>query len=160
PSWMRELTRDGLNTILGKFPPIKVYSRQKIDFVQEKRHLSQIEAAEDLGMSKMLSAGVSIDENNVTLDLDIVDIRTGLLEATERVVGPPDKLMELENDLAGRAAGAPAVAPSSPAGEARRASPIACSRRRSAARASRTRPRLGPHLRRPAPAGARHPASP
>jgi hypothetical protein len=111
PGWMRELTRDGLNTILGKFPPIKVYSRQKIDFLQEKRHLSEIEAAEDLGMSKMLSAGVAVDENNVTLDLDIVDIRTGLLEATERVVGPPDKLMELENELAVRALRALGVDP-------------------------------------------------
>jgi hypothetical protein len=111
PSWMRELTRDGLNTILAKFSPIKVYSRQKIDFVQEKRHLSQIEAAEDLGMSKMLSAGVAIDENNVTLDLDIVDIRTGLLEATERVVGPRDNLMELENELAVRALRALGVDP-------------------------------------------------
>jgi CHAT domain-containing protein len=111
PSWMRELTRDGLNTILGKFPPIKVYSRQKIDFLREKRHLSEIEAAEDLGMSKMLSAGVAIDENNVTLDLDIVDIRTGLLESTERVVGPPDKLMELENELAVRALRALGVDP-------------------------------------------------
>ena len=111
PWWMRELTRDGLNTILGKFPPIKVYSRQKIDFLQEKRHLSEIEAAEDLGMSKMLSAGVAIDENNVTLDLDIIDIRTGLLEATERVVGPPEKLMELQNELALRALRALGVDP-------------------------------------------------
>lgn len=111
PSWMRELTRDGLNTILGKFPPIKVYSRQKIDFLQEKRHLSEIEAAEALGMSKMLSAGIAVDEKNVTLDLDIVDIRTGLLEATERVVGPPEKLMELENELAVRALRALGVDP-------------------------------------------------
>jgi CHAT domain-containing protein len=111
PWWMRQLTRDGLNTILGKFPPIKVYSRQKIDFLQEKDHLTQIEAAEKLKMSKMLSAGVAVDEKNVTLDLDIVDIGTGLLEATERVVGPIDKLMELENDLALRALRALGVDP-------------------------------------------------
>jgi CHAT domain-containing protein len=111
PSWMRQLTRDELNTILGKFPPIKVYSRQKIDFLQEKDHLTEIEAAEKLKMSKMLSAGVAVDEKNVTLDLDIVDIGTGLLEATERVVGPIDKLMELENELALRALRALGVDP-------------------------------------------------
>jgi hypothetical protein len=111
PSWMRQLTRDGLNTILGKFPPIKVYSRQKIDFLQEKDHLTEIEAAEKLRMSKMLSAGIAVDGKNVTLDLDIVDINTGLLEATERVVGPIDKLMELENDLALRALRALGVDP-------------------------------------------------
>jgi len=111
PSWMRQLTRDGLNTILGKFPPIKVYSRQKIDFLQEKDRLTEIEAAEKLRMSKMLSAGIAVDGKNVTLDLDIVDINTGLLEATERVVGPIDKLMELENDLALRALRALGVDP-------------------------------------------------
>ena len=112
PFWMRQLTRDELNTILGKFPPIKVYSRQKIDFLQEKDHLTQIEAAEKLKMSKMLSAGVAVDAKNVTLDLDIVDISTGLLEATERVVGPIDKLMDLENELALRALRALGVDPS------------------------------------------------
>src|SRR4029079_17592062 len=72
--WMQELTRDGLNTVLGKFTPIKVFSRQKIDFVREKRGLGEIEAAEQLGMSKMLSAGVAVGEDrNITLDLDIVD---------------------------------------------------------------------------------------
>src|SRR5262245_53917273 len=111
PFWMRQLTRDGLNTILGKFPPIKVYSRQKIDFLQEKDHLSQIEAAEKLRMSKMLSAGVAVEGKNVTLDLDIVDISTGLLEATERVVGPMDKLMDLETELALRALRALGVDP-------------------------------------------------
>jgi CHAT domain-containing protein/ketosteroid isomerase-like protein len=111
PFWMRQLTRDGLNTILGKFPPIKVYSRQKIDFLQEKDHLTEIEAAEKLRMSKMLSAGVAVEGKNVTLDLDIVDISTGLLEATERVVGPMDKLMDLENDLALRALRALGVDP-------------------------------------------------
>src|SRR5262249_16736132 len=111
PSWVRGLTGDGLDTILGKFPPIKGYSRQKIDFLQAKRPFSEIEAAEELGMSKMLSAGVAVDENHVTLDLDIVDIRTGLLQATERVVGPPDKLMELENELAVRALRALGVEP-------------------------------------------------
>src|SRR5262249_37791618 len=62
--------------------------------------------------SKMLSAGVAVDGKNVTLDLDIVDIDTGLLEATERVVGPIDKLMDLENDLALRALRALGVDPS------------------------------------------------
>src|SRR5262249_2224291 len=44
PSWMRELTRDGLITILGKFPPIQVFSRQMIDFLQKTKGLSEIEA--------------------------------------------------------------------------------------------------------------------
>ena len=103
PSWMRELTRDGLNTILSRFEALRVYSRQKIDFVREKRNLSEIEAAEALGMSKMLSASVAADGSSVTLDLDVVDIASGMLEGSERVQGPPQRLMELQLDLALRA---------------------------------------------------------
>src|SRR5207249_1171305 len=43
PPWMRELTRDGLNTILREFGQLRVYARQKIDFVREKRGLTEIE---------------------------------------------------------------------------------------------------------------------
>ncbi len=103
PEWMRELTRDGLNTILSKFAPIKVFSRQKIDFVREKRGISEIEAAESLGMSKMLTATVSVDRGEVLLELEVVDIDTGLLEGWERVRGPEDQLMALQTDLAVRA---------------------------------------------------------
>src|SRR5207249_2173601 len=34
--WMRELTRDALNTTLSKVHGLQVYSRQKIDFLREK----------------------------------------------------------------------------------------------------------------------------
>lgn len=103
PHWMRELTRDGLNTILSKFAPIKVFSRQKIDFVREKRGVSEIEAAEALGMQKMLMATVSLDHGEVLLELEVIDIQTGLLEGWERVQGPESQLMALQTDLAVRA---------------------------------------------------------
>lgn len=103
PHWMRELTRDGLNTILSKFTPIKVFSRQKIDFVREKRGVSEIEAAEALGMQKMLMATVSLDHGEVLLELEVIDIGTGLLEGWERVQGPESQLMALQTDLAVRA---------------------------------------------------------
>ena len=103
PHWMRELTRDGLNTILSKFAPIKVFSRQKIDFVREKRGVSEIEAAEALGMQKMLMATVSLDRGEVLLELEVIDIQTGLLEGWERVQGPESQLMALQTDLAVRA---------------------------------------------------------
>src|SRR5262249_56594144 len=39
--WMRELTRDALNTMLSKVTSLRVYSRQKIDFLREKRDLTE-----------------------------------------------------------------------------------------------------------------------
>jgi CHAT domain-containing protein len=100
PAWMRELTRDGLNTILSKFPQLRVFSRQKIDFIRERRHLGEIEAAEALGMSKMLDATISTDGALVTLELEVVDIASGLLEASENVQGPPERFMELRAEFA------------------------------------------------------------
>jgi hypothetical protein len=100
PPWMRELTRDGLNTILREFGQLRVYARQKIDFVREKRGLTEIEAAETLGMSKMLSATIDTDGAVVTLDLEVIDVSSGLLEASERVRGPQEKFMELQTQLA------------------------------------------------------------
>ena len=100
PPWMRELTRDGLNTILRKFDRLRVYARQKIDFLCEKRGLTEIEAAETLGMSKMLSATIDTDGAVVTLDLEVMDVSSGLLEASERVQGPQEKFMELQTQLA------------------------------------------------------------
>ncbi len=111
PRWMADVTRDRLNTILSKFGGLRVYSRQKIDFIRDKRHLSEIEAAEVLGMSKMLTATVSADGSQVTLDLEVVDIATGLLQGTERVQGPQDRFMELEGQLAVRAVQALGVRP-------------------------------------------------
>src|SRR5262249_31696096 len=85
PPWLRELTRDALTTTLSKVGALRVYSRQKTDFLREKRQLTEIEAAEQLGMSKMLSATIDVASNNVVLELEIVDIATGMLDASEHV---------------------------------------------------------------------------
>jgi TolB-like protein/ketosteroid isomerase-like protein len=101
--WLRELTRDELNTVLSKFPPIRVVARQKIEFVQRRRRLTELEAAETLGLMKMLSATVEADETHVILELEIVDMASGDLVGTARVEGGPQRLMDLEHELALRA---------------------------------------------------------
>src|SRR5262245_4447977 len=52
PAWMCELTRDAFNTVFSKVARLRVYSKEKIDFLREKRGLSEIEAAETLGITK------------------------------------------------------------------------------------------------------------
>ena len=111
PAWMREITRDSLSTILSKVDGLRVYSRQKIDFVRRQRKLSEIEAAETLGMTKMLSATLALDASRVILELQVVDIASGLLDASDVVQGPPARLIELQNELALRAMEALGVRP-------------------------------------------------
>ena len=100
PDWLREVTRDGLNTILSKVNGLRVYSRQKIDFVREKQGLSELEAAEKLGIAKMISGALGKESGQLTLELQVVDIATGLLDASERVRGEQDQVIELQNELA------------------------------------------------------------
>ncbi len=100
PDWTREVTRDGLNTILSKVTGVRVYSRQKIDFVREKQGLSELEAAEKLGIAKMISGALAQERGRLTLELQVVDIASGLLDASERVSGNPNELIELQNQLA------------------------------------------------------------
>jgi hypothetical protein len=112
PDWMRTLTRDGLNTALSRVPRVQVYSRQKIDFLREKRGLTELEAAEALGMTKLLSASVALDGPQVSLSVEIVDIKSGLLEDTAFVQGAQEHLLDLETELALRALTALGVRPS------------------------------------------------
>ncbi len=112
PDWMRTLTRDSLNTVLSRVPEVQVYSRQKIEFLREKRGLTDIEAAETLGMTKLLGASVGVDGPDVTLDVEVVDIATGVLQETASVRGPQTDLLALETELALRVLTALGIHPS------------------------------------------------
>ena len=100
PDWMRDVTRDGLNAVLSKVGALRVFSREKIDFVRERRGLKEIEAAETLGIEKMIAGTVEMSGTRLVLEARIVDTATGILEASERVEGGPDELIELQNRLA------------------------------------------------------------
>lgn len=100
PPWMLEVTRDGLNTIFSKVGRLRLYSKQKIDFLRVKRGLSEIEVADALGMTMMISTTLAVADSSVQIDIEIVDIGNGLLVGSESVRGSVDKLVELQNQVA------------------------------------------------------------
>ncbi len=100
PPWVCDFTRDGLNTVLSKFGELRVYSKQKIDFLREKRGLSEIEAAEQLGITKMISGTIAESHDKMTLEVQVVDIKTGLLEASDDIPGSEKQLVEMQNQAA------------------------------------------------------------
>jgi adenylate cyclase len=106
PAWMKDNTRDGLNTLLSKVPRLRVFSREKIDFLRERRNLSEIEVAEALGVQKMIVGALAMDGGEVVLEARVVDIATGILDASESARGQPDDLIELQNQLATELLGA------------------------------------------------------
>jgi adenylate cyclase len=100
PSWMQDTTRDGLNTLLSKVGTLRVFSREKIDFLRQRRGLTEIEVAETLGIQKMISGSLGLQNGEVLLDVRVVDISTGILDASESLRGSPEELIELQNQLA------------------------------------------------------------
>jgi adenylate cyclase len=106
PAWMQNNTRDGLNTLLSKVSRLRVFSREKIDFLRERRGLSEIEVAETLGIQKMIVGSLAMDGGDVVLEARVVDIATGILDASESARGHPDGLIELQNALAADLLGA------------------------------------------------------
>lgn len=100
PRWMQDTTRDGLNTLLSKVGRLRVFSREKIDFLRQRRGLTEIEVAETLGIEKMISGSMALQNGTVLLDIRVVDTSSGILDASESVHGAPEELIELQNQLA------------------------------------------------------------
>lgn len=101
PAWVKDNTRDGLNTLLSKVPRLRVFSREKIDFLRERRGLSEIEVAETLGIQKMIVGALAMEGRDVVLEARVVDIATGILDASESQKGDLEQLIDIQNRLAG-----------------------------------------------------------
>jgi len=106
PSWMRDSTRDGFNTLFSKVAGLRVFSREKIDFLRERRGLSEIEVAETLGIQKMISGSMTTDGDVVVIEARVVDTSSGILDASESARGNAEDLIELQNRVASDVLGA------------------------------------------------------
>src|SRR4029077_14004706 len=71
-----------------------------IDFLSEKRGLKEIEVAEQLGISKMVSASLSDVDSELALEVQIIDIKTGLIEGSHETRGSEKQLIEMQNEAA------------------------------------------------------------
>ncbi len=98
--WMCNLTRDKLNATLSKFSNLQVYSREKIDFLMEKRGLSELEAATSLGIQKMVSGTLSGMGSHLALQVHVVDTGTGVLEQGGETTGSENELEDMQNRVA------------------------------------------------------------
>jgi TolB-like protein len=97
PSWVCDATRDGLNTVLSKVENVHVYSKDVIDFLHKKRGLSNFEAAQQLGIAKIVSGSISGSDQNLVLDIE-VDNAEGMIDSAEEIRGTGPHLIEMQND--------------------------------------------------------------
>ena len=87
PEWMGDFTRDGLITVLSKFPDLRVVSRQMLDFKCERRNIKEMEAAEELKISKLIAVTLSAVDEKLALEVQVIDRETGMLDGSHVVSG-------------------------------------------------------------------------
>jgi adenylate cyclase len=98
--WRREALRDGLNTQLSQLSHVKVYSKEFIDFLMTRKGLTDIEAASQLGIKKMLSGSFVAMNGTLRIETHVVDVTTGVLEASYTTTGPEQDFLDLQNKTA------------------------------------------------------------
>src|SRR5262249_38395815 len=98
--WRREALRDGLNTQLSQLSRVKVYSKEFIDFLISRKGLTEIEAATQLGIRKMLSGSFVVMNGTMRIETHIVDVQTGVLEASYTTSGREADFLNLQNQVA------------------------------------------------------------
>jgi class 3 adenylate cyclase/ketosteroid isomerase-like protein/TolB-like protein len=97
--WMREALRDGLNTQLAELSNVKVYSKEFIDFLISREGLSEIEAATKLGIRRMLSGSFVVVGGVLRIETHVVDVGSGVLEASYSTVGQEKDFLDLQNKM-------------------------------------------------------------
>jgi len=85
--WRREALRDGLNAQLSQLSQVKVYSKEFIDFLVTRKGLTDIEAATQLGIKKMLSGSVVVVGDTLHIETHVVDVTSGVLEISYTTSG-------------------------------------------------------------------------
>jgi class 3 adenylate cyclase/TolB-like protein/ketosteroid isomerase-like protein len=97
--WMRDALRDGLNTQLSGLSKVKVYAKEFLDLLITREGLSEIEAADRLGISKMLSGSFVAVGDTLRIETHVVDVKTGRLEASTTTTGPVAQFLSLQTKM-------------------------------------------------------------
>jgi TolB-like protein/ketosteroid isomerase-like protein len=98
--WRREALRDGLNAQLSQLSQVKVYSKEFIDFLITRKGLSDVEAASQLGIRKMLSGSFIVVGGTLQIETHIVDVSSGVMEASYTTMGREQDFLEVQSKLA------------------------------------------------------------
>jgi TolB-like protein len=97
--WIAVALRDGLNTQLTELSGVRVFSEEFIDFVMTRQGLTAIEAANQLGIKKMVTGTVLSVGDTVRVEARIVDTSTGLLEGAAGASGEARDYLALESEV-------------------------------------------------------------
>jgi TolB-like protein len=97
--WMRDAIRDSFNSELSGIAELKVYSKEYIDFLVQKTGVTDIEVAAQLGIVKMISGSVLVAADTLRVEAHIVDVTSGVLEASDQVEGSSHDFVNVHRQL-------------------------------------------------------------
>lgn len=97
--WMRDAIRDSFNSELSGIAELKVYSKEYIDFLVQKTGVTDIEVAAQLGIVKMISGSVLVAADTLRVEAHIVDVASGVLEASDQVEGASHDFVNVHRQL-------------------------------------------------------------
>ena len=96
---IRQLTRDGIVTLLTEVPDLQVYSSEYLDFACPDPTRCGIQTARDLGMHITVFVRLASDGDRITLELRATDLaHGGIAQRPVRVYGLQRDLIALRND--------------------------------------------------------------
>jgi TolB-like protein len=97
--WMQEAIRDNFNGQLSNASDLKIYAKEYIDFLVRKEPATEIEVANRLGVVKMISGSFLASADRLRIEAHIVDVQSGLLEASDHVEGALGDFFKLQAQL-------------------------------------------------------------
>jgi TolB-like protein len=98
-AWIGHAVRSGLNTQLSELSDVKENSQAFIDYLMRSEGLSEIELAALLGIEKMLSGSVLVVGDSIRVEAQIIDVASGVLDASYATVGREQDFLALENEV-------------------------------------------------------------
>jgi hypothetical protein len=97
--WVCDALRDGLNTELSQLAEVRVYSKEFLDFLVERKHLTEIEAMNELGIERMLSGSILATDDHLHAEAFITNVASGVLEASVMADGTVHDFADFRNRL-------------------------------------------------------------
>lgn len=96
--WRAPLARDKLSAILNRFKGIRVIAKEQIDLIRARDQVREIEAAQVLGIDKMITGTLFKSGVDLKLQLNVVDLyQRGSQRSVREVPGSDAQLERMVN---------------------------------------------------------------
>jgi TolB-like protein len=98
-AWISQALRVAFNTELSKVKALRVYSPDLIDQTARARGADQLFTARQLGIGRLFTGSFHVTDDTLRIDASIVDVASGVNEASDSVEGELESFFDLQKDL-------------------------------------------------------------